>query len=130
MGSTILLHPVFINLEQVRIIRHVCAVFNFIILPEKKEVVVTCLVGAMPSKSTPILITINKQAMDVAMMAKSATGQKFLGVPSHVNGNSTAVQITSQIRYSLLADIDVIPKSIKLFRFCEANRINTVQAPV
>ena len=83
----------------------------------------------MPSKSTPILITTNKQAIDVAMIANNATGQKFLGVPSHVKGNSTAVHITSQTRYSLLAEIDVIPRSIRLFRFSEANKMNTVQAP-
>jgi hypothetical protein len=83
----------------------------------------------MPLKSTPILITINKQATDVAMIANNATGQKFLGVPSHVIGNSTAVHITSQTRYSLFAEIDEIFRSIRLFKFSEANKMNTVHAP-
>ena len=83
-------------------------------VPEKKEVVVTCPLLATPSKSIPILIRINNKATDVEIMAKKARGQKFLGVPSHVKGNSAAVQITSQTRYSLLAEIDVRFRSIRL----------------
>ena len=98
-------------------------------VPEKKEVVVTCLVLATPSKSTPILITINNKETDVPIMANNATGQKLLGVPSHVKGNNAAVQITSQTRYSLLAEIDVRFRSIRLFKFSEANKMKTVQVP-
>lgn len=83
----------------------------------------------MLSNSTPILITTNKQPTDVAVIANNATGQKFFGVPSQVIGNSAVVHITSQTRYSLLAEMDVMLRSIRLFRFCEASKINTVHAP-
>ena len=98
-------------------------------LPEKNVLLVTSLFSAMPSKSTPILISTNKQPIDVAMIANNATGQKFFGVPSHVRGNSAVVHITSQTRYSLLAEMVVIFRSIRLFRFSEASKINTVHAP-
>lgn len=99
-------------------------------VPEKKVLLVTTLFCALPSKSLPMVTTMIRQAADVARIAKSATGQKCLGVPSQVSGKRTAPHISNQMRYSFFFDIDDMPRSIKLLKFSDASNKNTVHAPI